>query len=89
MIPLNYRSRRVVPETPTHPGELGQIFRYASMLAACWFLLSGGVIYVVIDIFNYVNGVGNFSLRSLGISLGVLVLTMLVGMSLYVLRPRA
>jgi hypothetical protein len=88
MIPLGYRTRRL-QETSRPPGEIGQIFRYSVLLAACWFLLSGGLVYVVIDIFAYVNGSASFSLTSMGISVGVWAMTILVGMSLYLLRPRS
>ncbi len=89
MIPLGYRSRRVESRPPPTAGEVGQILRYTLMLAMCWLALSAGIVWVIVDIFAYVNGSANFSLPSMAISLAVLATTIGVGMSLYVLRPRA
>ena len=89
MIHLSYLSRRVEPRASHTAGEVARILRYTLLLATCWFLLSAGIVYVVVDIFAYVNGSANFSLPSMAISLGALVMTIAVGMSLYVLRPRA
>jgi len=86
---LDYRPRRT--DGTNHPPEVGQVLqvlRYAVLLAACWFLLSGGVVYVVIAIFNYVNGGASLTMREMTVSLAVLAMTCLVGMSLYLLRPR-
>jgi hypothetical protein len=82
---LSYRSQ---PTEPPHAREIGRVLRYAMLLAACWFLLSGGVVYVVIAVFHYVNGAAQFSTSSLIVSLLVLVLTIVVGFSLFITRPR-
>jgi divalent metal cation (Fe/Co/Zn/Cd) transporter len=83
---LDYRAKP--PADLPHPAEIGRVLRYAALLAAGWFLLSGGVVYVLIAVFNYTHGESEFSALSLIVSLLVLVLTIGVGLFLYVLRPR-
>jgi hypothetical protein len=84
---LDYRTKPPAGEVP-HPGEIARVLRYAALLAACWFLLSGGVVYVVIAIFTYAHGESEFSTPSMILSLLVLLMTIGVGMYLFVMRPR-
>jgi hypothetical protein len=84
---LDYRGKSPAGDVP-NPGEVARVLRYAAALAACWFLLSGGVVYVLIAIFTYAHGQSEFSTPSMIVSLLVLLLTIGVGLFLFVMRPR-
>ena len=62
--------------------------RLAGLVAPVVFLLSGGVVYVVIAIFTYAHAESEFSTPSMIASLLVLLMTIGVGMFLFLMRPR-